>query len=114
MDQTSKPTNFDLFILALSVYSLVNIVWIFVPLPDQILRVVLIVDGLCTIAFLTDFFLRLRRAPSKATYFIKQRGWLDLLGSFPIPVLRLARIYRILRVYRGLRKDGGKAVFRHR
>jgi voltage-gated potassium channel len=112
MDQTAKPSNFDLFVLALSVFSLVNIVWLFAPLPEQILRVVLIVDALCTVAFLIDFFLRLRRAPTKSVYFFRQRGWLDLLGSFPFPLLRLARIFRILRIYRRLRQDGGRAVVR--
>src|SRR4051812_32777365 len=90
MDQTPKPSNFDLFILALSIYSLVNILWLFVPLSGPILRVVLLVDSLCTIAFLADFFLRLRRAPVKSSYFFGQRGWLDLIGSFPYPLLRLA------------------------
>jgi voltage-gated potassium channel len=112
MDHAAKPSNFDLFILALSVFSLVNIVWLFVPLPEPIFRVVLIVDSLCTIAFLTDFFLRLRRAPSKSSYFFGHKGWLDLVGSFPFPVLRLARIFRMLRVYRRLRQDGGRAVLR--
>jgi voltage-gated potassium channel len=112
MDQTAKPGNFDLFVLALSVFSLVNIVWLFVPLPAEIFRVVLFVDALCTVAFLVDFFIRLRRAPSKSTYFFGQRGWLDLLGSFPFPLLRLARIFRMMRVYRRLRQDGGPAVIR--
>lgn len=112
MDQTSKLSNFDLFVLALSVFSLVNIVWLFAPLPGQILRVVLAVDALCTVVFLIDFFLRLRRAPTKSAYFFGQRGWLDLLGSFPFPLLRLARIFRVLRTYRRFRQDGGRAVFR--
>jgi voltage-gated potassium channel Kch len=112
MDQTSKPGNFDLFVLALSVFSLVNIVWLFVPLPAEIFRVILVVDALCTVAFLVDFFIRLRRAPTKSAYFFGQQGWLDLLGSFPFPVLRLARIVRMMRVYRRLRQDGGPAVFR--
>ena len=112
MDQTSKPSNFDLFVLALSVFSLVNIVWLFAPLPDQILRVVLAIDAVCTVIFLTDFFLRLRWAPTKRVYFFRQRGWLDLLGSFPFPLLRLARIFRVLLVYRRLRRDGGRAVVR--
>jgi voltage-gated potassium channel len=112
MDQVQKPSNFDLFILALSVFSLVNIVWLFVPLPEPIFRVVLIVDTVCTIAFLTDFFLRLRRAPARSTYFLRQKGWLDLIGSFPFPVMRLARGFRMLRTYRRLRRDGGEAVLR--
>jgi voltage-gated potassium channel len=112
MDQMQKPSNFDLFILALSVFSLVNIVWLFVPLPEPIFRVVLIVESVCTVAFLSDFFLRLRRAPARSTYFLRQKGWLDLIGSFPFPILRLARVFRMLLIYRRLRRDGGQAVLR--
>jgi|tagenome__1003787_1003787.scaffolds.fasta_scaffold20987926_4 voltage-gated potassium channel Kch len=111
MDQTPKPSSFDLFILALSLFSLANIVWLFVPLPEPIFHVVLIVDTLCTIAFFSDFLLRLRRAPVKSFYFLHQKGWLDLIGSFPFPVLRLARVFRMLLVYRRLRHDGRQVAW---
>jgi len=112
MDQTPKLSNFDLFVLALSVFSLVNIVWIAVPLPAQINDVVLAIDALCTMVFLIDFFLRLHRAPIKSAYFLGEMGWLDLLGSLPFPLLRVARIFRMLRVYQRIRHDGGKVVLR--
>jgi voltage-gated potassium channel Kch len=111
-DRVSKPTSFDLFILALTVFSLINIVWLILPIGQQIRGVVLIVDAVCCIAFLIDFLLLFNRAPSKSAYFFGQRGWLDLLGSLPIPFLRLARIYRVMSVYVPLKRTGGEKVLR--
>jgi voltage-gated potassium channel Kch len=111
-EQRTKPTTFDLFILALSVFSLVNIILLLVISNEQIRNVVLIVDAVWSIAFLADFSLRLHRAPTKSFYFFGQRGWLDLIGSLPFPLFRLARILRMLRIYRPLRRIGGKGIWR--
>jgi voltage-gated potassium channel Kch len=101
-----RLTNFDMFILALSGFSLLNIVWYLLPLDDDVTNVVLIVDFVYCLAFLTDFLMRLFSAPSKSTYFVHQRGWLDLIGSLPFPGLRLVRIIRLVRGYRPIRRLG--------
>jgi len=111
-DQHTTPTTFDLFILALSAFSLINIIWVIILPDDHQRNVVLIVDSICSVAFLADFFLRLHRAPVKAAYFLRQGGWLDLIGSFPFPLFRLARIFRVLRIYGPIRRSGGKGVLR--
>jgi voltage-gated potassium channel len=72
----------------------------------------LIIDGLCSIAFLTDFFLRLHRAPTKRSYFIGQKGWLDLLGSLPFPLFRLARVFRVTHQYQPVRRNGVRGTWR--
>jgi voltage-gated potassium channel len=108
----SKVSSFDLFVLALTVFSLLNIIWLVVLSNDQIRNVVLIVDVFCSLAFLIDFFLRLYRAPTKSSYFFGDRGWLDLIGSLPFPLFRLARIFRMLRIYRPMRREGGKGIWR--
>jgi voltage-gated potassium channel len=107
-----KLTGFDMFVLALSVFSLVNIAWLIVLWDKQVRDVVLIVDAVCSIAFLTDFFLRLYRAPTKSSYFIGERGWLDFIGSLPFPLFRLARILRMIRTYRPMRRIGGRGIWR--
>src|SRR5687768_12252096 len=81
-------TNFDIFVLALSVLSIVNIALAIAPLNAAVHNVVLIVDGVLSLIFLADFLLRLRRAPHKRTYLIDERGWLDFLGSLPRPAAR--------------------------
>ncbi len=102
--------GYELFVLALSVLSLVNLVLVvpFSPLDDQQRQVVLIIDGCLTIVFLSDFTYRLLRADSRRGYFLHDGGWLDLIGS--LPLLRVFRIFRVLRVSRLLREFGVGAL----
>ena len=69
-------------------------------------------DSVFSLAFMGDFLNRLFRAPSKSTYFVRGKGWLDLLGSLPFPVLRLIRIIRIARAYRPIRRGGARGFWR--
>ncbi len=104
-------TNFDIFVLALSVLSIVNMVLAIAPLSAAVHNVVLIVDGVLCLIFLADFFLRLKRAPHKRTYLIHEGGWLDFLGSLPFPGLRLARLFRMARVSRIVHQYGPRGVW---
>lgn len=111
-EQRATPTTFDVFVLALSGFSLINIVWILILQNDHLRNVILIVDPICSFVFLADFFIQLHRAPTKSSYFVKHWGWLDLVGSFPFPLFRIARIVRVFRIYRPLKRTGGKGVIR--
>jgi voltage-gated potassium channel len=110
-EQLRNP-GYELFILALSVLSLVNLVLLlpFSWLDGQQRFVVLVVDSIMTVVFLTDFVYRLETAPTRRGYFFHDRGWLDLLGS--LPLLRVFRIFRILRVSRLLRQYGFRTLVR--
>ena len=60
---------------------------------------------------------RLRAAPGRARtrsrdYFFRRLGWLDLLGSLPVPGLRLFRIVRVVRLVHELRRKGGRRMVR--
>jgi hypothetical protein len=55
-------TNFDVFVLALSVLSIANMVLAIAPFSAAVHNVVLIVDGVLCLIFLADFCLRLKRA----------------------------------------------------
>jgi voltage-gated potassium channel len=103
--ELSNP-GYELFVLALSVLSIVNLVLVmpFSPLDSQQQDVVLTVDAVLTIVFLGDFAHRLLKAESKRAYFFRGGGWLDLIGS--LPLLRVFRIFRVLRVGRLLREFG--------
>jgi Ion channel len=108
--EQKEVNNYELFIGALSVFSIINIV-LALLLPDPAVRnVILIVDtGLCLV-FFADFLGRLRNADSKSGYFFHQLGWLDLLGSLPFPGLRIARVFRVARVVRLVRAVGMKTL----
>ena len=104
-------TSFDIFVLALSILSIINMALAIAPLSAAVHNVVLIVDGVLCLIFLTDFFARLKRAPHKRTYLLHEGGWLDFLGSLPFPGLRLARLFRMARVSRIVHKYGPRGVW---
>jgi len=101
-----KSTNYEVFILALSLLSLFNWISYFFLDDLEIERVVLLVDALLSLIFLADFAYRLLTAKSKSNYFIKQYGWLDLLSSLPFPQAKIFRIGRVIRIMRLLGEFG--------
>ncbi len=103
----STSTSYEVFILAVSVLSIINLlVEILPPIEQDVKTLVEIVDVGLTPIFLADFLYRLINAPSKGGYLIRGGGWLDFIGSLPFPAFRLARLFRMWRVYGGLRKIG--------
>jgi voltage-gated potassium channel len=109
--QGPKVSNFDLFVLALSVLSVTNVLWLILPVSDAVRATVTIIDVAISVVFLTDFLMLLRRAPSKSDYFFKSWGWLDLLSSVPIPALKVVRIFRIARVSRTVHEMGLRSAW---
>lgn len=103
-----KSTGYELFILLLSLVSVLNlvIVWIdyLYPISELTLGVIQIINAIITIFFLYDFAYRLFTARSKSEYFFKSWGWTDLLAC--VPQLRIFRIFRVLRAIRLLRLFG--------
>jgi voltage-gated potassium channel len=109
--ESTQSNAYELFILVMTVLSLVVMVALLLPnLSDSTEQLLNIYDnGICFL-FLFDFGLRMKRAPSKRGYFFTGRGWLDLLGSIPsfgffryTALLRLARLSRLARITRLLR-----------
>ncbi len=115
MATTSKQkpinTNYEIFILAVSFLSIFNLLFELLPIDQDIKNLLYIFDILITPIFLIDFLYRLFSAPSKGGYFFKDGGWLDFIGSLPFPQLRLARLFRMWRVSRGLRNIGMKNIW---
>ncbi len=112
---------YNIFILVLTVLSLAVMVVMLLPISDATLKLLSVYDNLICVIFLIDFFLNLRGAAKKSDYFIKERGWLDLLGSIPslgwltnagkfMGLLRLARLSRFARIARLLRGENKKAL----
>jgi voltage-gated potassium channel len=106
----SRPYGnaYNLFILVLTVVALVVMVLLWLPFSRETLFLLRTYDSLICVIFLADFVVALRRAPSARDYILKERGWLDLVGSIPtfgieaLGLLRLARISRLRRVSRSL------------
>ena len=107
--RTEGISSYELFIGALSVLSILNLVLLVLPISGQVKQLIFIVDAALTVIFLSDFTVRLVSAPAKSRYFFRG-GWLDLIGS--LPTLRIFRLFRVLRVGRLLRRYGLRKVLR--
>jgi voltage-gated potassium channel len=99
------------------VYSLIIMVALLQPLSQSTFQLLEIYDNVICAILLVDFGLTLYRSPSRSTYFFKERGWLDLLGSVPSLVvfrltvlLRLARLSRLARINRILRAQNQREL----
>jgi voltage-gated potassium channel len=113
--QSIGSNAYDMFIFVMTVLSLVIMVRMLFPMPDATRTLLQVYDNVICVVFLVDFGYRLATASSRRQYFIKERGWLDLLGSIPtlggafkfaglLRLARLSRLARITRLMRGQRK----------
>ena len=111
-------STYNLFILVLTIFSLLLMVVLLLPLLSTATKITLqFIDTIICIIFLGDFLSNLRLAPKKRDYFFRQGGWLDLLGSIPsIPglpwtvIFRLARLSRLTRIIRFLKAKDPKEL----
>jgi voltage-gated potassium channel len=96
---------YSVFILTLTVFSLCIMVAMLLPLSEAAIGLLRVYDNLICVFFLIDFFISLRAAPKKSDYFIKDRGWLDLVGSIPAlgPAFRYSGLFRLARLSRATR-----------
>ena len=118
MEAAPERSNaYSIFMLVLTIMSLGIMVLLILPLDANTIQVLTVYDNVVCVIFLGDFFLNMRRAPSKRYYFVNQRGWLDLIGSIPTfgafkftALLRLARLSRLARIARLLRGENKKRL----
>ena len=104
-----KPIGYELFIGALSILSLINLVLIVIFNTDQqLIYVVYVINAVMTPIFLGDFFYRLFTTSSKKTYFFRGFGWADLLSSLPFPQFKILRLFRLWRVIRLFMEFGAR------
>ena len=97
--------GYELFIAAVSILSVFNMLLFYIPGVDQdAINVVYIINLVLTLLFIFDFGLRLGTAPSRSFYFFRDYGWADLLAC--IPQFRIFRLFRIYKAYRLVKKYG--------
>jgi len=108
---------YNIFILVLTILSLAIMVLLVLPIPENVYQVLWVYDNVICFVFLADFAYNMSLATPRREYFIRQRGWLDLLGSIPsfqilkfTALLRLARLSRLARISRILRGKNRKAL----
>ncbi len=106
---------YNIFIFVLTVFSLVIMVLLLLPVSQAEHDLLLVYDNAVCVIFLADFAMNMSGSKPKRAYLVGQRGWLDLLGSIPTlgifqigALLRLARLSRLARITRLLRGQAGK------
>ncbi|HHY54859.1 MAG TPA: ion transporter [Chloroflexi bacterium] len=102
LEQTGelKSIGYELFIAALSVLSIVNMLLLLFVHNASLEYVIVTINAVMTPIFLGDFLYRFFTAQSKSRYFWRKFGWADLLSSLPIPNARILRLFRLWRVFR--------------
>jgi voltage-gated potassium channel len=101
-----EVTAFQVCLLALSVMAVAAlIVDAVAPLPKEVSRTVQMGDTAVCVLLFMDFLYRFRKASSKKEFM--RMGWIDLIASIPNVDLfragRLVRVFRIIRLLRGVR-----------
>lgn len=98
-----RLTTMQVVTLILSIYVLIALfVQSVFPLAAETNQFLDGVDFYVCLVFLSDFFLRLYRAPSKAAFL--KWGWVDFISSIPmLDMFRAGRLVRIIRIFRLLR-----------
>ena len=109
--------SYDIFILVLTIMSLAIMVLLLLPLAPAELDALRFYDNLFCFIFIGDFLLSLSGSHPRSEYFIRRRGWIDILGSIPslgyVPafgLLRLFRLFRLARISRMLRGQRKKEL----
>lgn len=97
--------NYELFVFLIVLLSIGNTIALLFTDNLQSRQVIYIVDSFISAFLLVDFFYRLYRAPDRWHYFTRYYGWLVLIGSLPVPLLRVARLIATGLAYRKYRRS---------
>lgn len=107
-----KNVGYELFIGALSILSIVNLVLIIVFQSKYLDTVLMVMDAIMLPIFLGDFLYRLFTAPNRMDYFFRGFGWADLISSLPFPQVKILRLFRLWRVIRLFMEFGFRNLVR--
>jgi voltage-gated potassium channel len=107
-----KNPGYEIFIGALSILSILNLVMMYVFTDPALDTVLMIMNAPLTIIFFVDFLYRFTTAPNRSEYFWRNWGWADLLASLPFEQTKILRVFRLVKVYRLLNEYGAKNIAR--
>ncbi len=101
--EPEKLTPKELGLMLLSLLAVLVVLVIAFSDPDaQLTRLLVMIDTVICLLFLTNFFYDLARSDDRKYYL--RTHWIDLVASIPaVESLRYARIFQVLRVFRLIR-----------
>jgi len=105
-------TPYDLFMVAITLLSLVNLVLYLFVKEETLLYTIGIIDLLLSGLFFFDFLRLFITAERKGHYFFRDFGWADLLASLPFPQLKLLRLFRLTKAYGIIKRAGLEGIKR--
>jgi hypothetical protein len=105
-----RGSAYELFVLAVSILSLINLVLLLSPIGSDANQVVFIVDRFIGLIFLFDFLLNLQSSKNRKEYFYRNFGWADMLAAVPFTSFNIFRIFRIFMLIRAIRRLGFRRV----
>ena len=107
-----KNPGYEIFIAALSILSIINLVLLYVVQDSSLDSVLDAMNAILSVVLFLDFCSRLWSAESRSGYFFRNFGWADLLASVPLPQFKILRLFRLARVYRLLKQYGARNIGR--
>ncbi len=107
-----KSIGYELFIGALSILSIANLILLIFTQDPDLNTVLQIVNTIMFPIFLGDFFYRFFTSANRRDYFIRGFGWADLLSSLPFQQVKIFRVFRIWRVVRLFMEFGASNLVR--
>jgi voltage-gated potassium channel len=107
-----KNPGYEIFIGALSILSILNLILMYAVTDEALDAVLLIMNIPLTLIFFLDFLFRFKTAPDRTYYFWRNWGWADLLASLPFEQTKILRVFRLVKVYRLLNEYGARNIAR--
>jgi voltage-gated potassium channel len=106
-----KDPGYEMFVAAISILSVFNMIYGIIPGMDEATRIVVatINFGL-TFVFIGDFLYRFFTTPSRSYYLVHDWGWADFLAI--VPLFRVLRLFRVAKAYRFVSRYGTEKIRR--
>jgi len=104
-DRIVVNATYELFVFLLVLLSIASGVLAFLLNREEARRVAWLVDAGISLFLIADAIVRLMRAPRKRCYLIDYNGWMVLVGSLPVPGVRVLRLLQTILLARRLRRS---------
>lgn len=117
-NQVVVHANYEAFVFLLILFSIANSLLLLLLQNEEARSVVRIMEGAISVFLLADFTQRLIHAHHRTRFLFRYHGWLTLIGSLPLPGVRLLRLIQPLSLARAIHQqelqEMGSVVVRKR
>jgi voltage-gated potassium channel Kch len=111
-DRIVVNATYELFVFLLVLLSIANSALVFLLNSAEARQVALFVDVGISLFLMADAIVQLIRAPRKRSYLVDSHGWMVLVGSLPVPGVRVLRLLRTILLARSLRRSDYERIGR--